>query len=122
MKLSVAIPKDLILKFCPIITEENMSCVGADGMRNSGMNQYSSRLIRQGSQDCETTKVVYKNKYIGRALDTVWQLQKVSAYNVEGSGWQWVLKDRSCLCCTLDFSTRYALAICLSMSRCIVGQ
>ncbi len=47
VKLSADIPKDLILKFCPIITEENTrSHVGAEEMRNNGMSHCSSKFIR----------------------------------------------------------------------------
>ncbi len=60
-------------------------------MRYEGMSHCRSRLVKQGSQDCEMTKMIDTNKDIGRALDAAWQLQEVDTYNVKGSGWQWIL-------------------------------
>ncbi len=83
------------------------------------MSHCRSRFVRQGSQDCETTKMIDTNKDIGRALDAAWQLQEVDTYNVKGSGWQRI--GAVCVVPLVSAQERH-WAICRSMSRRVVGQ
>lgn len=78
-------------------------------MRDNGMSHCRRRLIRQGSQDSKKTSVVNTDKDTSRALDAEWQLEKVITNNAEEFDWQWILKNRGCLCGTFDFSTRKIL-------------
>lgn len=74
VKLSADIPKNLILEFCSIITENTRSRVGVYEMENNGMSHCCSSLFRQGSQEVRTTKMVDTNNDIGRTIVVVQQL------------------------------------------------
>ncbi len=81
VELCANVLKNLIFKLCPVVTQESRrSRVRTNEMRYEGISHCRSRLVRQGSQDCETAKMIDTKKNIGRALDAVWQLHEVDTY------------------------------------------
>lgn len=83
----VVVSKDF-LKLCPIVAEENTRSriLAYEVIRDKGTSHCCSKLVRDGNHDSKTTEVVYAYHNIGRALVTAWQLEKIDAYNFEGSG------------------------------------